>query len=148
MFLSQILSLNCNCKNLILSFFLIIFLIPWWKQNKLPYVATNSVFHLKITCWWINNEYFNFSWTIRLTSLAELWINNPPDVNVPAPKLWNSLPAHIRNAHSLDIFKTSHKTFFFRIVFIWLVSICCLSFVVFTVHCSIWLCLPSCKAFM
>ncbi len=34
-----------------------------------------------------------------------------------APKLWNSLPADIREANSLGIFKSRLKTFYFRLAF-------------------------------
>ncbi len=34
-----------------------------------------------------------------------------------APKLWNSLPADIREANSLRIFKSRLKTFYFRLAF-------------------------------
>ena len=34
-----------------------------------------------------------------------------------APKLWNSLPSEIRNAESLRVFKSSLKTYFFRVAF-------------------------------
>ncbi len=44
-----------------------------------------------------------------------------------SPKLWKSLPADIRDANSLAIFKTSLKTFFFRNALILLVF-CCISF--------------------
>lgn len=35
-----------------------------------------------------------------------------------APKLWNSLPSEIRNAESLRVFKSSLKTYFFRVAFL------------------------------
>ncbi len=34
-----------------------------------------------------------------------------------APKLWNSLPADIRETHSLTIFKSRLKTFYFSLAF-------------------------------
>lgn len=35
-----------------------------------------------------------------------------------APKLWNSLPVEIRQAESLSVFKSSLKTYLFRVAFI------------------------------
>ncbi len=40
-----------------------------------------------------------------------------------APKLWNSLPSEIRNAESLSVFKSSLKTYFFRVAFMWLLCV-------------------------
>ena len=34
--------------------------------------------------------------------------------SVAAPKLWNSLPANIRNSRSLDTFKKHLKTHYFK----------------------------------
>ena len=38
--------------------------------------------------------------------------------SVAAPLLWNSLPQHIRDAGSLDIFKRQLKTVLFRPAFL------------------------------
>ena len=38
--------------------------------------------------------------------------------SVNAPRLWNALPPHVRNAHTLDGFKTALKTHLFREYFL------------------------------
>ncbi len=42
------------------------------------------------------------------------------------PQLWNSLPADIREANSLDTFKSRLKTFYFRLSFLCSNLDCCL----------------------
>ena len=37
--------------------------------------------------------------------------------SVAAPKLWNNLPAHIRDIESLGVFKRQVKTYRLRLVF-------------------------------
>ena len=37
--------------------------------------------------------------------------------SVAAPKLWNNLPAYIRDIESLGVFKRQVKTYLFRLVF-------------------------------
>ena len=44
--------------------------------------------------------------------------------SVAAPKLWNSLPANIRNSKSLDTFKKHLKTHYLKKTFLWTINFC------------------------
>ena len=51
--------------------------------------------------------------------------------SVAAPKLWNSLPANIRNSRSLDTFI---KNSLFQRTFLWNVNIVILSYIMCTIY--------------
>ncbi len=55
----------------------------------------------------------------RLLSVPRSWLKHRRDraFAVAGPRLWNSLPAYIRSAQSLTVFKSSLKTYFFSLAF-------------------------------